>query len=180
MKRKLLKINHEDPIEVGSVIKFKINTTRHVGEVFSIIEDRGKLGYEVILYDKRLRPMFRGDGTYKIKRVVADKCKLIDENFKFKCEQNYELGDVVCHKIVDKLRYGVIIGFTHPDGLFSTSYEKGYNGTDMIDCVEISKRGLSRKRDAEGNIKRFSTFSERLSTCEVDLWNRSGPKIVQT
>ena len=179
MKRKIFKINKDDPIEVGSVVRFKSGNTRQVGEVFSIIDGRAKPGFEVILYDKRLRPIFRGDGTYKIKRVSAEKCKLIDENFKFKFEQNYEIGDVVCHKTYNNQRYGVIIGFTHPDGLFSTSYENGYNGSDLIDCVEISKRGLTRKRDHEGNIKRFSTFSERLSTCEVDLWNRTGPKIIQ-
>lgn len=177
MKR-LYKINKDDPIEVGSVVKFKSGRERQVGEVFSIIDGGRGAKYEIILYDKRLRPMFRTDGTYKRKKVSAEKCKLIDENFKFKYEQGYELGDVVAKKSDARVKYGVIIGFTHPDGLFSTSYENGYNGTDLIDCVEISKRGLSRKRDPEGNIKRFSTFSERLSTCEVDLWNRTGPKIV--
>lgn len=180
MRKKIFKINKDDPIEVGSVVKFKHGNSRMVGEVYGLIDGARTPRLEIILYDKRLRPMFRTDGSYNIKRIAADKCKLIDENFKFKYEQNYELGDVVCKKAADhvSVKYGVIIGFTHPDGLFSTSYENGYNGTDLIDCVEISKRGLTRKRDVEGNIKRFSTFSERLSTCEVDLWNRSGPKIV--
>ncbi len=176
--KKIFKINKDDPIEVGSVVRYKTGTTRQVGEVFSVIDGSGAPRFELIVYDKRLKPMFRADGTYKIKRVSADKCKLIDENFKFKYETNYELGDVVVKKHNARVKYGVIIGFTHPDGLFSTSYENGYNGTDLIDCVEITKRGLTRERDHEGNIKRFSTLNERLSTCEVDLWNRSGPKII--
>lgn len=178
--RKRFKIDRDGTIEVGSVVTYRSDRTRHVGEVFSTLTGPRGDKYELILYDKRLRPMFRPNGSYKIKKVSADKCKLIDETFKFKCDQTFEMGDVICQKYDNHYRYGVVIGFTHPDGLFSTSYENGYNGTDLIDCVEINKRGLTRKRDAEGSIKRFSTFSERLSTCEVDLWNRSGPKIIHT
>lgn len=178
--RKILKIDNDNDIQVGSVVRYKQDKSRHVGEVFSFVGqgDNGKV--DIIMYDKRLKPIMRTDGTYRIKRIKLSTCKLIDENFKFKYEKTYELGDVVVQKRDANVRYGVITGFTHPDGLFSTSYEHGYNGVDLIDCVEISKRGLSRKRDVEGNIKRFSTFNQRLSTCEVDLWNRSGPKIVHS
>ena len=105
----------------------------------------------------------------------------MDESFKIKFKANViELGDIVCkrYEFASVKRYGVVVGFTHPDGLLSTSYSNGYNGTDLIDCVEIEKRGLRRKRDNEGSLKRFSTTSERVSSCEVDLWNKTGPKII--
>ena len=169
--------NKEEEIEIGSVVKIDDGDKIIVGEVSGIIKGR-KDAYEIILYDKRFKPIMRGDGTFRRKRYLTDKCTIMDEGFKFNNE-TIELGDIVCKKTNGlRDRYGVVIGFTHPDGLFSTSYANGYNGTDMIDCVEINKRGLSRCRDAEGQLKRFSTFNERVSSCEVDLWNRSGPKIV--
>lgn len=174
---RLLKILKEQPIEVGSVVKFKIGSQRHVGEVYSMLSGNPPK-VEVIMYDKRLRPMFTVDSKYKIKKIPLDGCKLIDENFKFNTSKEFGLGDVVVKKTTLGHRYGVIIGFHHPDGLFSTSYENGYNGTDMIDCVEIEKRGLRRKRRRDGTLKRFTTLSDKLSTCEIDLWNRSGPKIM--
>ena len=134
--------------------------------------------YEIIVYDKRLKPVNRHDGSFKIKKIPAKKCKLIDENFKFNTSTILELGDIVCKKTAGISKFGLIVGFQHPDGLLSTSYENGYNGTDLIDCVEIEKRGLRRKRDVDGQIKKFVTTCERVSACEVDLWNRSGPKIV--
>lgn len=173
MKR--LKINREDDIEVGSVIKYRADSKTTVGEVYNILSnDR----FEIIVYDKRLRPLHRADGSFKIKRIPSTKCKLIDETFTFKGHKQFEPGDIICKKSDHSHKYGIIVGFTHPDGLLSTSYEHGYNGTDLIDCVEIEKRGLRRKRDSVGNIKNFSTTSERVSSCEVDLWNKSGPKIV--
>ena len=178
MKKRILKIDRDNEIEVGSVVKYKHDGCYNVGEVFAMIDGGPVYKLDIIMYDKRLKPIMRSDGTYRIRRVKHDNCKLIDENFKFNYEKTYELGDVVVQKRDTITRYGVIIGFTHPDGLFSTSYEHGYNGSDFIDCVEITKRGLTRKRDAEGNIKRFSTLSDRLSTCEIDLWNRTGPKII--
>ncbi len=174
---RLLKILRDQPIEVGSVVKFKLNSQRHVGEVYSVLSGNVPR-VEVIMYDKRLRPMFTADSKYKIKKISLDKCKLIDENFTFNTSKEFSIGDVVVKKTTMGHRYGVIIGFHHPDGLFSTSHESGYNGTDMIDCVEIEKRGLRRKRKSDGTLRRFTTLCEKLSTCEIDLWNRTGPKII--
>ena len=162
-------------INIGSVVKIK-TTPVCVGEVTGLIKGR-KEWYEVILYDKRLRPMIRGDGTFKRKKFLIEHCKLIDETFKFN-NKTIEIGDIICKSFNHRKRYGVVIGFTHPDGLLSTSHANGYNGTDLIDCVEIEKRGLTRKRDNLNTLKRFSTFNERVSSCEVDLWNRTGPKII--
>jgi len=168
--------NHPE-INIGSVVKIK-TTPVCVGEVAGVIKGR-KEWYEVILYDKRLRPMVRGDGTFKRKKFLIENCKLIDETFKFN-NKTIEIGDIICKNTSYRKRYGVVVGFTHPDGLLSTSYANGYNGTDLIECIEIEKRGLRRKRyhDQPGELVRFSTFNERVSSCEVDLWNRTGPKII--
>ena len=175
--RRLLKLDHDNEIQIGSVVKFRLNRERHVGEVFNILTGSDP-GVEIIMYDKRMLPMYNVDNCFKMRKTKLSRCKLIDENFKFSFEENYTLGDIGANKRLMKFRYGVIIGFHHPDGLSSTSYESGYNGTDMIDCVEIEKRGLRRKRNIDGSIKRFTVTPDRLKRCEVDLWNRTGPKII--
>ncbi len=177
MNLRLLKVDTEGVIGVGSVVKFKLNRTRHVGEVFSVRSGKDPK-IEVIMYDKRLRPQIKGQGSFHIRTIRQSACKLIDENFKFKRSDDYAIGDVVMLKRRASTKYGVIIGFHHPDGLSSTSHENGYNGTDMIDCVEIDKRGLRRKRTLTGDIKRFESTPDKLTICEVDLWNRTGPKII--
>ncbi len=176
MNIRLLKLDRDGEITVGSVVKYKIDRKQYVGEVYSILSDGDKV--EVIMYDKRLRPLMRGQGGFRIRKINLSACKLVDENFKFKSYDDFTIGDVVMQKSTGVKKYGVIIGFHHPDGLSSTSYENGYNGTDMIDCVEIHKRGLERKRNLTGGLKRFVSTNKRLTLCEVDLWHKFGPKIV--
>jgi len=178
---KTLKIKSADePIEIGSIVKYKDHSEKtRVGEITSIFGNNKQIKFEVILYDKRLQPIIRADGSYSRKNVLREKCKHVDEKFlKENIKGGYELGDVVCRVSATIKKFGVIVGYTHPDGLVSSSYENGYNGTDFIDCVEISKRGLEVKRNHQGTIKRFTSTSERLKCCEVDLWNHTGPKIL--
>jgi len=174
---KVFKIDRESEIIVGSIIKCKINGQLIIGEVVNILTDI-KERYEIIQYDKRLRPIFRGDQTYKRRLVTSSKCKLLDLNFKFDTSSDFELGDIVLLKKGIRKRYGVIIGFHHPDGLLTRSFEFGYNGIDIIDCVEINNRTMQRKRKITGELKRFETIGENLVRCEVDLWHRTGPKII--
>lgn len=176
MKR--LKLDLKNTIEIGSVVKYKCPTTMKVsvGEVVGIIGQNIK--YEVILYDMRLKPIVSADARFKRKTWRADRCKLIDEKFYFTTNRSFELGDVI-HKTTNfREKFGVIVGFLHPDGLYTTSYEHGYNGTDLLECVEINKRGLRRKRDILGKVKRFTTANKNIKICDVDLWNTSGPKII--
>ena len=174
---KVFKIDRENDITVGSIIKSKVNGQLIIGEVINILTDI-KERYEIIQYDKRLRPLFRGDQSYKRRLITASKCKLLDINFKFDTSNDFELGDIVLLKRGVRKKYGVIIGFHHPDGLMSRSFEFGYNGTDIIDCVEINNRTLQRKRKLTGELKRFETTGDKLIRCEVDLWHRTGPKIL--
>ena len=55
-------------------------------------------------------------------------------------------------KEVGAFRYGRIVCFVHPDGLYSSSHEEGYNGKDLLECVEIEKKpGLLQKMTQMGN-----------------------------
>ena len=176
---RIFKLNKEDDIQVGNVVRYKdTNNNKRVGEVCSILGTGENIKYELIMYDKRLKPVMSTDSTYKRKTVKSDRCKLIDVNFKFNIGESFELGDVICKTSGLTKRYGVIVGFLHPDGLNTTSYERGYNGVDLLQCVEINKRGLQRKRDMMGNVKRFTANKSSVKCCEVDLWNRTGPKII--
>ena len=71
--------------------------------------------------------------------------------------------------------FGTIVGFVHPEGLYSESYEKGYNGKDHLECVEISGRaGLPRKLDPDGNPKIFITEPDKCKHCEILPMDRNG------
>ena len=176
---RIFRLNRNDPIEIGCVVKARmtIPAKKILGEVVNIMPGN-RPRVELILYDKRLKPMYSRDGV-TLKRVTVDlsTCKLIDENFLLDTSGTFELGDIVLYRNNLRERYGVIVGFNNPDGLLTTSYEHGYNGVDLIECVEINKRGLTRKRNIAGNIKRFSAVGNHLKKCTVDLWNRTGPKI---
>ena len=52
----------------------------------------------------------------------------------------------LCGWAAGRVRFGKIVSFVHPEGLYMTSNEKGYNGKDLIECVEINPRkGLTPK-----------------------------------
>jgi len=61
-----LKINREDEVEVGSVVKYRVDGKTTVGEVYNILSNEK---YEIIIYDKRLKPVNRHDGSFKIKKT---------------------------------------------------------------------------------------------------------------
>ena len=178
--RRFLKLLIDTPIDIGSAVKFKKGTpaVSHVGEVVSFIGSGERMKYEVYLLNKRCKYRTRSDGSYYRYTVLANKCKHVDINFKLRTSKSYEIGDVVRHGKFPGAKYGVVVGFVHPDELLTKSYEEGYNGTDLICCVEIDKRTLTRKRLSGGlNFKRFTCTNKRLKICEVDLWDRKGPRV---
>ena len=60
------------------------------------------------------------------------------------------------HKKGTRVKYGRIVCFVHPDGLYSKSHEEGYNGKDLLECVEIDKKpGLLQIIDQMANPKDF-------------------------
>ena len=73
-----------------------------------------------------------------------------------------------------RVRFGKIVSFVHPEGLYTTSNEKGYNGKDLIECVEIEPRkGLAVKKDAD-MAKRFVVGPHRCKICEVLPMDENG------
>mgnify|MGYP000290257121 CR=1 FL=1 len=89
--------------------------------------------------------------------------------------RNFELGDCIRYTHNGRLKFGRIIGFLHPDGLYSESYEKGYNGKDFLECVEISGRaGLPRKVNSDGHPKTFRVHSEKAKICDILPMDKNG------
>jgi hypothetical protein len=67
------------------------------------------------------------------------------------------------------------VNFVHPDGLLSNSHFEGYNGRDLLECIEISPRpGLQRLRDSKGNLKRFTITSSNCRICDVKPMDKKG------
>ena len=165
-----------DPIEIGDIIE-TIKDPFIVGEIFNILEDRRET-VQVIVYDKRLKPLTRYDGDYRIKRVRKKHCK----HFNFKeVRQNdsFEIGDIVEKTHLNGFkRYGILVGFVHPDEIATSSYYNGYNGVDFLQCVEINKRGLERKRRPDGTLKRFNTSKHGCVICRVDPLSKKGLRLI--
>lgn len=88
-------------------------------------------------------------------------------------KRTFELGDCIRQSQYGRIKFGRIIGFLHPDGLYSESCEKGYNGKDFLECVEISGRaGLPRKVNPDGDPKTFTVHSKKPKHATSFRWAR--------
>ena len=140
------------------------------GEVLAILEDNvGDPTIECVeVHPDELTPLEKGsDGirTFKSKR---SKLKMYTPRKTLFAKKTFEKGDVIQHKRGGSFRYGRIVCFVHPDGLYSTSHEEGYNGKDLLECVEIEKKpGLLQKMDADGQPKRFQAQGEHCKIMKV-------------
>ena len=162
-----------DSYEIGDIVE---SPTRNlIGEVVSFLGDRAK-SIEVIVLDKRLKPLTNLEGEFKYKRLRADVIRHFDYS-KLRISQGFFLGDVIAKTNAsgDK-RYGILVGFTHPDGLETSSYSTGYNGIDFLECIEISKR-MARKRNADDSVKKFRTLNNKCEVCYVDYWGTRGARV---
>jgi hypothetical protein len=171
-----IKIFHDKPVEVGSYVKYKedIPARKGFGEVVSIIGSGERLRYEIINLNKRLKCIVDSNHQYKRRIISAKKCKHVDISGTLNIKKTFELGDIVHYKFIWRKKFGAIVGYEHPDGLYSSSYDDGYNGIDLITCVEIDPKDLTRVRDTDGNIKYFTCSKDRLKICKVDLWSETG------
>ena len=162
-----------DPYEIGDIVE---SPTRNlVGEVVGLLGDRGK-SVEVIILDKRLKPLINLEGEFKYKKFRSELVKHFDYS-KLRVSRGFFLGDILARTDdMGNVRYGILVGFSHPDGLDTTSYSHGYNGIDLLECIEISKR-MARKRNADDTVKRFQTPNGRCEVCYVDYWGTSGAKV---
>ena len=171
------RLNKKAVLSVGKIVEeIAPGSGRvRVGEIILVREGRRRSFELIQLNPHSLEPIRRGDfAHYKRFRVTENRCKLLNKS-KFEKKRSFRLGDVICKVYVDHLRYGRIVNFLHPDGLLSSSHEHGYNGKDLLECIEISPRsGLSRKTDAEGNAKRFITGPERCKICKILPMDKKG------
>jgi len=170
---KTIKLNRSKKIQLGDVVE-TTKKPRYVGEVVNIMINRRET-LEIILLDKRLKPIRTYDGAYKLKRVRKKDCKPFDYTKIRKKSNQFELGDIVQKS---STRYGILVGYAHPDGLLTSSYEKGYNGTDLLELIEINPRDLTRRRNSDGTIKKFVTHNKNCIVCQVNLWNNKKPRLI--
>ena len=164
--------NKKKPVslQVGDKIIEKVRTRSHkrVGEVL-FIRDGKVPKIEILELNKHdLSPVKSADlQKNKTFSLPVSQCKRLNMH-RYQEKKRFKIGDVIQRNINGRTRFGSILGFIHPEGLYSESYEKGHNGKDLLECVEISgKAGLPRKLDADGNPKVFIAEPEKCKHCEI-------------
>lgn len=164
-------------LNVGMIVEELSPATgkQRIGEIVYIFGDRNKKFQVLELNRHDLSPFFNNSkDKLKFFCVDSEKCRKLDLS-RIRKPNSFLPGDVVRHSKNGRVRFGIIIGFTHPEGLYSESIEKGYNGKDLIECVEISGRaGLPQKIDSMGKVKRFTTGPSDLKICEVLPMDKNG------
>ena len=147
-------------IEIGDHVKETVASKgkKRCGEVLMILADNpGDPTMECVeVHPDELTPLEKGSDGMRTFRTKRSKLKLYTPRKKLFAKKTFEKGDVVRHKRGSTIRYGRIVCFVHPDGLYSTSHEEGYNGKDLLECVEIDKKpGLLQIIGPDGEPKRF-------------------------
>ena len=90
-------------------------------------------------------------------------------------KKTFDKGDVIQHRKGSRIKYGRIVCFVHPDGLYSKSHEEGYNGKDLLDCVEIDKKpGLLQVLGPDGEPKRFQAKGKECKIMKVITTDSKG------
>ena len=147
-------------IEIGDHVKETVSSKgkKRCGEVLMILDDNpGDPTMECVeIHPDELVPLEKGPDGMRSFRTKRSKLKLYTPRKQLFAKKTFEKGDVVRHKRGATIRYGRIVCFVHPDGLYSTSHEEGYNGKDLLECVEINKKpGLLQIIGPDGEPKRF-------------------------
>ena len=147
-------------IEIGDHVKETVASKgkKRCGEVLMILADNpGDPTMECVeVHPDELTPLEKGSDGMRTFRTKRSKLKLYTPRKRLFAKKTFEKGDVVRHKRGSTIRYGRIVCFVHPDGLYSTSHEEGYNGKDLLECVEIDKKpGLLQIIGPDGEPKRF-------------------------
>jgi hypothetical protein len=167
-------------IEIGSVIRETVASKgkkRRVGEVLMILMDQpDDPSLECVEVDpEELTTRTKGSDGMKMFRVKKSRAKHYTPRKTLFKKKTYEKGTIVRQKRGTSIKYGQIVCFVHPDGLYSTSHEQGYNGKDFLECVEISpKPGLAQQMQADGEPKRFTANPKQCKIMEVITTNAQG------
>jgi hypothetical protein len=156
-KKKKLK---KKEIEIGDHVRETVSSKgkKRCGEVLMILQDNpGDPTLECVeVHPDELTPLVKGSDGMKTFKTKRSKLKHYTPRKKLFSKKTFEKGDVIRHKRGSTIRYGRIVCFVHPDGLYSTPHEEGYNGKDLLDCVEIDKKpGLLQIIGPDGEPKRF-------------------------
>lgn len=147
-------------IEIGDHVKETVSSKgkKRCGEVLMILADNpGDPTMECVeIHPDELVPLEKGSDGMRTFKTRRSKLKLYTPRKQLFAKKTFEKGDVVRHKRGSTIRFGRIVCFVHPDGLYSTSHEEGYNGKDLLECVEIDKKpGLLQIIGPDGDPKRF-------------------------
>ena len=132
----------KDEIAIGDlIIERKSNfRNKRLGEVIFIREGRRKKFEMIELNRHNLTPISRNnlEGPKTFSLFQKDFKKL--NRLKFVKKKTFQIGDTIKFTKRGISKYGIITSFVHPDGLYSDSYEKGYNGKDFLECIQILPR----------------------------------------
>lgn len=166
-------------IEIGDFVKETASSKgkKKCGEVLMILADNpGDPTIECVeVHPDELTPLEKGSDGMRTFRTKRSKLKPYTPRKLLFTKKTFEKGDVVQHKRGGSIRYGRIVCFVHPDGLYSTSHEEGYNGKDLLECVEIEKKpGLLQKIGPDGDPKRFQAQGKDCKIMKVITTNAKG------
>ena len=93
---------------------------------------------------------------FKSFSILESKCKRLNL-FKYQKKPKFEIGQIVRNQINGRERYGKIIGFLHPEGLYTTSYERDTTGKISWSVLKfLPGRDLPGKRCTTGSRKSFT------------------------
>ena len=167
---------HKD-LTVGDRVieKFPTSNKKRIGEILFVIDGKRKK-FELLQLNRHdLSPLLRQNNEQlKFFRLREDQCKRLNE-FKYREKKTFRIGNFIRHTSHGRIRFGKIVSFVHPEGLYTDSNEKGYNGKDLIECVEVLPgQGLTIKFDASGEIKRFVIGPSHCKLCEILPMDKSG------
>ena len=167
-------------IEIGDHVKEIVaskGSKKRCGEVLMILQDDpGDPTCELLeVNPDDLTPLEKGTDGVQMFKTKRSKLKHYVPRKQLFSKKTFEKGDVIQHKRGASLRYGRIVCFVHPDGLYSTSHEEGYNGKDLLECVEIDKKpGLLQIIGPDGEPKRFQAKGKDCKIMKVITTDSKG------
>ncbi len=164
-------------LAVGDLVvekRIKKNKKR-IGEVIFIREGRRRKLEMVELNKHDLRPLEKcsldGPKVFSLDETACKKLNLL----RFKEKRTFQLGDIIKFSKCGRSRFGILTSFIHPDGLYSDSFEKGYNGKDFLECIEIlPKNGLPRRVDERNKPHIFLATPDHAKCCVIIPMDKEG------
>jgi hypothetical protein len=172
-----IKKKENEKLSVGDLVVEKRiqKNKKRIGEVIFVREGRRRKLEMVELNKHDLRPIEKGslDGP-KIFSLDETACKKLNL-LRFKEKRTFRIGDVIKFTKRGRSRLGILTSFIHPDGLYSDSFEKGYNGKDFLECIEIlPKNGLPRRVDEKNKPYVFLATPDHSKCCVIIPMDKEG------